>query len=333
MDGVFFMTFGPRKLFIFSGSANPTLAEKIADFLNIPLGEVEVKRFPDGEIMVQYRQNIRGGDVFIVQPTCYPPNENIMELLIMLDAAKRASAGRITAVIPYFGYARQDRKDRPRVPITAKLVANLITAAGASRICAMDLHSEQIMGFFDIPVDHLHAAPVLVPYIKRRILGSDAVVVAPDTGSVKRAHAFCDYLGCGLAVVAKRRISAVSVDANLLVGDVAGKVCVMTDDLTTTASTLVAAAKLLREGGAKSVIAAVSHCLLTDEGAIKLRNSAIEELLTTDAVPLKDDSGGRIKIFTVAPLFGEAIRRIHEGGSLTTLFDIEIEGIIQGKLF
>ena len=325
------MSLSPSILFIFSGSANAILAGKIADFLNIPLGEAEIKRFPDGEIMVQYRQNIRGGDVYIVQPTCYPPNENIMELLIMLDAAKRASAGRITAVIPFFGYARQDRKDRPRVPITAKLVANLITAAGASRILAMDLHSEQIMGFFDIPVDHLHAAPVLVPYLKRR-LGTDAVVVAPDTGSVKRAHAFCDYLGCGLAVVAKRRISAVSVDSSLLVGDVSGKFCVMTDDLTTTASTLVAAAKLLREGGARSVIAAVSHCLMAEEGLVKLKESSIEELLTTDGVPVKDDCGGRIKVFTVAPLFGEAIRRIHEGGSLSSLFDIEMEGIIQGKL-
>ena len=325
------MDFSPRKLFIFSGNANSKLAQKIADFLNIPLGEAEVKRFPDGEIMAQFRQNIRGGDVFIVQPTCYPPNDNIMELLIMIDAAKRASAGRITAVIPYFGYARQDRKDRPRVPITAKLVANLITVAGASRILAMDLHSEQIMGFFDIPVDHLHAAPVLVPYLKSR-LGSDAVVVAPDTGSVKRAHAFCDYLGCGLAVVAKRRTSAVSVDANLLVGDVANKVCVMTDDLTTTASTLVAAAKLLCGAGAKSVIAAVSHCLLTEDGRNKLMNSKIEELLATDAVPINDLCDGRIKVFTVAPLFGEAIMRIHEGGSLSSLFEIGGDGVMQGKL-
>jgi len=309
-------------LYVFSGTAHPQLSRDIAKYLNIPLGEVELRRFPDGEILAHYMQNIRGGDVFIIQPTCYPPNENIMELLIMLDAAKRASAGRITAVIPYYGYARQDRKDQPRVPITAKLVANLITVAGASRILAMDLHSQQIMGFFDIPVDHLYAAPVLVPFLRGK-LGSNGVVVAPDSGSVKMAHGYSNALNAGMAVVSKRRTDATSVESSHLVGDVKDRVCLMTDDLTSTAGTLVAAAKLLRAQGAKQVIAAITHCLLGELGLGRLAASDIEELYTTDAVPVRDDCGGKIKVCSVAGLLGEAIKRIHDGGTLSSLFNIE----------
>lgn len=310
-----------QELFIFSGSAHPKLAKDIAEQLGITLGNVKMEHFPDGEIFIQFLQNIRGGDVFIIQPTCYPPNENIMELLIMLDAAKRASAGRVTAVIPYFGYARQDRKDKPRVAITSKLVANLLTAAGANRILAMDLHAQQIMGFFDIPVDHLYAAPVLYPYL-RKILGKNGVVVAPDSGSVKMAHAYSNALGAGLAVIAKRRTDATSVESSHMVGDVAGRTCLMIDDLTSTAGTLVAGEMLLRKEGAKRVIASISHCLLNDLGVEKLNNSGIEELVTTDSVPeICPGKTNKVKVFSIAPMMAEAIRRIHAGGSLSSLFN------------
>ncbi|MGL4854185.1 MAG: ribose-phosphate diphosphokinase, partial [Lentisphaeria bacterium] len=228
-----------KTLHIFSGTANPELADKIAKNLGLSLGEVDVLRFPDGEIFVKYHENIRGDDVFIVQPTCYNPNENLMELLIMLDAAKRASAGRITAVIPFYGYARQDRKDQPRVPITAKLVADLLTAAGADRVLTFDLHAQQIQGFFDIPVDHLYASPVIVKYLRKVVDPANLIVVAPDTGSVKMAQSYSDMIGCGFAVVAKRRISATEVASSHLVGDVEGRDCVIVDDMTATAGTLI----------------------------------------------------------------------------------------------
>ncbi len=308
---------------IFSGSANPGLAAEIARQVGVGLGEVDISRFPDGEVLVKYKRNIRGADVYIIQPTCYPPNETLMELLIMLDAAKRASAARITAVMPFYGYARQDRKDQPRVPITAKLVANLITVAGASRILAMDLHSQQIQGFFDIPVDHLYASPVIAPYLKEK-LGDGTVVVAPDSGSVKLAHNYADMLNAGLAVVAKRRLDATSVESSHLVGDVKGRKCILTDDLSTTAGTLVAAANLLRKEGAKSIVAAVSHCLLTDIGKTKLSESCIEELVTTNAVPVNYTCNGKIKVICVGKLLGEAIKRIHEGASVTSLFRVKV---------
>lgn len=313
-----------RELFVFSGGAHPALSKNIADFLGITLGKIKIEHFPDGEIFVQFLQNIRGGDVFIVQPTCYPTNENIMELLIMLDAAKRASASRITVVMPYYGYARQDRKDKPRVPITSKLIATLLTAAGASRILAMDLHAAQIVGFFDIPVDHLYAAPVLIPYLKQK-LGPNCVVVAPDSGSVKMAHNYSSALNAGLAVVAKRRTDAVSVESSHLVGDVEGRTCLMIDDLSSTAGTLIAAEKLLKKHGAKKVIAAISHCLLSDLGIKKLSESGIEEIVTTDSVPIASHKCEKIKVLSVAPLMGEAIRRIHTGGSLSTLFKTDID--------
>lgn len=314
-----------RDIRLFSGNSNPALAEAIAKHLKTELGHVSVERFPDGEIFVQYKDNLRSADVFIIQSTSNPPNENLMELLIMLDAAKRASAARITAVIPFYGYARQDRKDKPRVPITAKLVANLLTVAGANRILSMDLHSQQIQGFFDIPADHLYAAPVVIPYLKEKVLGGDggeAVIISPDSGSVKRAQSYADMLNSGFAVVAKRRVSATTVASSHLVGDVKGRVCIIVDDLTTTAGTLCAAAELLKKEGAKKVYATVSHCLLTEKGCEKLNASAIEELITTNSVPHTDNMGGKVQTLCIAPLFAEAIRRIHEGDSVSSLFSV-----------
>lgn len=311
-----------KHICVYSGSAHPELAQQIANYLGISLGKVHLTHFPDGEFFVQFEENVRRADAFLIQPTCKPPNDNLMELLIMIDAARRASAARITAVLPYFGYARQDRKDKPRVPITAKLVANLITVAGADRIITMDLHSQQIQGFFDIPMDHLYARPVLVPYLKK-LIGVDGVVVAPDSGSAKMAMNYGDMLEAGFAVVTKRRINATTVASSHLVGDVKDKVCVITDDLTSTAGTLCAAAKILKANGAARIYAAVSHCMLSESGKEKLlATPEIEQLVTTDAVPVVDDLGGRIKVISVAPLLGEAIRRIHDGKSVSSLFYI-----------
>ncbi len=305
---------------VYSGSAHPALSAAIAAYLEIPLGKVHQTQFPDGEIFVQFGENVRRADVFLIQPTCKRPNDYLMELLIMIDAARRASAARITAVLPYFGYARQDRKDKPRVPITAKLVANMLTAAGADRIITMDLHSHQIQGFFDIPVDHLYARPVLAP-VMRQMIGDDAVIVAPDSGSAKMAMSYCDMLGAGFAVVAKRRLNATTVASSHLVGDVKDKTCVITDDLTSTAGTLCAAAKILKANGASKVFAAVSHCLLDETGKKRLLDTPeLENLLVTDAVPIEDTLGGRIKVVSVAPLLGEAIKRINVGKSVSSLF-------------
>ena len=317
-----------REIRLFSGNANPALSESIAKYLGTELGHVDVGRFPDGEIFVQYKDNLRSADVFIIQSTCKSPNENLMELLIMLDAAKRASAGRVTAVMPFFGYARQDRKDKPRVPITAKLVANLITVAGASRILTMDLHSQQIQGFFDIPVDHLYGSPVMIPYLKDKI-GDNSVVVSPDSGSVKLAYTYADQLNAGFAVVAKRRVTATSVASSHLVGDVKGRTCVIVDDLTTTAGTLCAAADLLKKEGAGKIYSAVSHCLLTQGGLDKLNASSIEELVTTNTVPhIPAASNGKIHTLCVAPLLGEAIRRIHDGESVSSLFKVKQKALL-----
>ena len=310
----------PKNIRIYSGNAHPQLSRDIADYLGISLGRVNLERFPDGEIWVQFEENVRRSDVFLIQPTCAPVNENLMELLIMIDAARRASAARITAVLPYYGYARQDRKDRPRVPITSKLVANLLVSAGVDRIITMDLHAQQIQGFFDIPVDHLYARPVLVPYLKQ-LIGDNGVVVAPDSGSTKMAMAYGDMLSAGFAVVTKRRINATTVASSHLVGDVKDRICVITDDMTSTAGTLCAAARILKENGAAKVYAAVSHCLLSGIGKEKLLNTPeIEQLITTDAVPNIDTLGGKIRTVSVAPLLGEAIRRIHEGKSVSPLF-------------
>jgi ribose-phosphate pyrophosphokinase len=309
-----------QNLHLFSGSANPELARRMAAVLDMPLGHVEIQRFAEGEVWVKYVQNIRGGDVFIVQPTCSPPNETLMELLIMLDAAHRASAQRVTAVLPFYGYGRQDRKDQPRVPITAKLVANLLVTAGANRILAMDFHAQQIQGFFDVPVDHLYAAPAIVRYL-HGALGGEAVVVAPDSGSVKMAHTYADMLGSGFAVVAKRRISADRVASSHLVGEVQGRDCVLVDDLTTTGSTLIEAAAILLKAGASRVRAAVSHYCVTADGHRRLLESPLHEIITTDSIPLPAEwPRGKLRVLSVADLLAEAVRRIHMDQSVSSLF-------------
>ncbi|MFC1498863.1 ribose-phosphate diphosphokinase [Verrucomicrobiota bacterium] len=307
---------------IFSGNSNPKLARSIADYLKMNLGEIAISRFPDGEIFVKIKENIRGKDVFVVQSTCTPPNENLMELLIMIDALKRASAARITAVLPMFGYARQDRKDQPRVPITAKLVANLLVAAGTNRLLTVDLHAQQIQGFFDIPVDHLYAAPVFVQHLREKKL-KNPVVIAPDIGGVKAAHAYSQMLNCGLAIIAKQRKSPTEVEAFSLVGDVKGCDAIMVDDLTLTAGTLCSAAQVLKENGAKNIYAAVTHAMIISQGIDRLKKSDIKEMVVTDTVPLIDTQGFPINVLSVADLLGESILRIHENKSVTSLFIVE----------
>ena len=304
---------------IFSGNANRPLAEKIAKYVDQPLGDLSITHFPDGEIFVKIKENVRGMDVFIIQPTCFPPNENLMELLIMIDAAKRASAARITAVIPFYGYARQDRKDQPRVPITAKLVANLLVAAGCSRLLAMDLHAQQIQGFFDIPVDHLFAAPVIVKHLRSKKL-KNPVVVSPDPGGLKMAYAYANMLGGGLAIVGKQRKTATEVEALNLVGDVEGRTCILVDYLATTAGTLCAASKLVMDRGAKEVYAAVTHAVLTEQGIDRLKDSVIEGLVTTDTVPARDWKGFPVKVLSVADLLAKAIMNVHGEASVSVLF-------------
>jgi len=304
---------------IFSGNAHPTLARSIAQRLGAELGDATVSHFEDGEVQVRINENIRGLDVFIVQPT-HPPAEHLMELLIMLDAARRASARRVTAVVPYFGYARQDRKDQPRVPITAKLIANLITAAGADRLLTMDLHSPQIQGFFDIPFDHLYAAPVIVEAIAR-IGIKDLVVVAPDIGSVKMARAYAKRLGADLALVDKRRPRPDAVEIMDVIGEVEGKNCVLLDDMVTTARTLVQAAEALRGLGAKAIYAGATHAVLVPGAIERIDTSPISQLVVTDTVPhTKDVDHPKLHVLTVAGLLAEAIRRIHDERSLSSLF-------------
>ena len=307
---------------IFSGSSNPPLARSIAAFIGIELGKCAVSSFPDGETFVKIEENVRGEDVFIVQPTSPPTNHNYMELFIMMDALRRASAKRITVVLPFYGYARQDRKDQPRVPITAKLVANLIVAAGASRILTMDLHAQQIQGFFDIPVDHLYAAPVMYDYIRSKGL-KNLVVVSPDVGGLKMAHAYSQVLESGLAIVAKRRKSATDVESMAIIGEIRGKTILMVDDLTETAGTLTAAATLLKKKGAKRILACVSHAILNDLGIERLRKSNIDELVTTDTVFRPPIDGVEITTLSVAGLLGEAIKRIHSNSSVNSLFEFK----------
>jgi len=310
-----------RDLKLFTGSANPELARRIGRYIGQPLADVNINRFPDDEIFVKITENIRGCDVFIIQPTCPPPNDNLMEVLIMIDAARRASAARITTVLPYYGYARQDRKDQPRVPITAKLVANLFVAAGANRILALDLHAQQIQGYFDIPVDHLYAAPIIVNYLRSKNL-KNLVVVSPDPGGLKMAYAYSNLLESGLAIVAKQRQSATEVETINLVGDVQGCNAVLVDDVTSTAGTLCGAARMLKEAGASSVYAAVSHALLSEKSIARLKASPIEELVTTDSVPQRTWEGFPVTVLSVAELLGEAIMRIHNDQSVTSLFKV-----------
>ena len=305
---------------IYSGTSNPALSKAIVDYLGTSLGECEVVNFPDGETFVRIADSVRGRDVFVIQSICGRPNETLMELLIMIDALRRASAGRITAVLPIYGYARQDRKDQPRVPITAKLVANLLVAAGANRLLTMDLHAEQIVGYFDIPVDHLHATPVIYKHLSSKKF-DNPVVVSPDTGSVKKAYAYSRLFKCGLAITAKQRKGADDVEAYSLVGDVEGKDVIMVDDLTSTCGTLIAAAKQCADHGARSIHAAVTHGLLNETGLERLKASPITELIVTDTVPQHEYAAdARITTLSVAELFGEAIRRIHNNESVNSLF-------------
>jgi ribose-phosphate pyrophosphokinase len=310
------------ELKIVTGTAHPRLVAHICSYLGVPLCDATVSSFPDGETFVKINENIRGRDVFIVQPTCPPTNQNLMELLILVDAARRSSSARITAVIPFFGYARQDRKDQPRVPITAKLVANLLAAAGVQRMLTMDLHAQQLQGFFDIPVDHLYALPVMIDYLHNLGLG-DLVVVSPDVGGVKMASAYAEALKAGLAIVVKRRLSATEIEAVTVIGEVDGKNVILVDDLTETAGTLVGAARILRDQGARDIYAGVSHAVLTDLAVERLKSSDIKELITTDSVPVRTDVDSRVKVLSVAELLGEGIRRIHDDESVSSLFDIK----------
>ncbi len=307
---------------IFTGNAHPALARDICSYLNVDLADASVSSFPDGETYVKINDNIRGRDVFIIQPTCPPTNQNLMELLILVDAARRASAARITSVIPFFGYARQDRKDQPRVPITAKLVANLLVAAGVTRVLTMDLHAQQLQGFCDIPVDHLHARPVMSEYLHQLNIGN-LVVVSPDVGGVKMASAYAQAVGAGLAIVVKKRKSAVETEASHVIGDVAGKNVLIVDDLTETAGTLTSAARMLRKHGALDIYAGVSHAVLTDLAVERLKDSEIKELITTDSVPVRPTSDQRVKVLSVAELLGEGIRRIHDDESVSSLFELK----------
>lgn len=304
---------------VFTGNANRPLAEEISRFLKRPIGDATVTTFSDGETWVKINENVRGNDVYVIQPTNSPAS-NIMELLVMMDAVRRASPQRVTAVIPYFGYARQDRKDQPRVAITAKLMANLISTAGADRILTMDLHSAQIQGFFDIPFDHLFASPVFVDYIKSKRL-SDLIVVAPDIGSVKMARAYATRLNASLALVDKRRPRADEIEVMNLIGDVAGKNVVIFDDIISTGSTLVQAARTLKERGAQKIYAAITHGVFSDSAIEKINQSVLEELVITNTVHHASERlGAKIKVLSVGNLLGEAIRRIHEEESLSSLF-------------
>ena len=305
---------------LFSGSSNQPLAEAISRYIGIELGKSTIKPFPDGETFVKVEENVRGEDVFVVQSTSPPTNHYLMELFIMIDALRRASAARITAVLPFYGYARQDRKDQPRVPITAKLVANLLVAAGANRILTMDLHAQQIQGFFDIPVDHLYAAPVMYEYLKTKRL-RNLVVVSPDVGGLKMAYAYSQVMDAGLAIVAKRRKNASEVESMAVIGEIRGKDALLVDDLTETAGTLTTAAELIKHKGAKRVLACVSHAILNKMGIARLRKSPIDELVTTDTVLRPAISGVKIVTLSVAGLLGEAIKRIHSNSSVTSLFE------------
>ena len=308
-----------RGLRLFTGNANRSLAEAICAHLGIDLGDATVDHFADGETFVKINENIRGSDIFVFQPT-FPPASNVMELLIMIDAVRRASARRVTAVIPYYGFQRQDRKDQPRVPITAKLVANLITTAGADRVMCMDLHSAQIQGFFDIPFDHLYAAPVLVDYFLRRQI-PNAVVVAPDIGSVKMARAYAKRLSASLAIVDKRRPRPDAVEIMNIIGDVRGKNAVLFDDVVTTARTLCQAAEAIREAGAREIYAGVTHGVFSPGALERIGRSPIKELAITDTV--HHDSvamPANVTVLSVAALLGEAVHRIHEERSLSSLF-------------
>ncbi len=305
---------------IFSGNANRPLAEKICNHLGIPLGQTALGRFSDGEISVEFQENVRGKDVYIIQPLATPCNENLMELLIMMDALKRASARCVTAVVTYFAYARQDRKTAPRTPISAKLVADLITTAGANRMLTMDLHTGQIQGFFNIPVDHLYAAPVTLEYIRENF-SPDVVVVSPDSGGVERARAFAKRLNTSLAIIDKRR-DAHAIKAMTLIGNVWGKEAIILDDMITTGATLTMAAELLIRHGVRTVHACVTHPVMSHPAVSNIQGSLVQSLAVTDTIPLSPEAAAleKIRVLSVAPLLGEAIKRIHNFDSVSSLF-------------
>jgi ribose-phosphate diphosphokinase len=310
-----------KKLKIFTGNANPALAKEICDYLGLPLGEAFVGRFNNGEVQIMIDESVRGKDVFIIQPTSYPVNDNLMELMVMADALKRASARHITAVVPYYGYARQDRKTRGREPITAKLVANLMQTSGITRLVTIDLHAGQIQGFFDVPVDHLYGASILAKYINEKNL-EDVIVVSPDLGGVTRARDLADRIGAPIAIIEKKRPEPGVAKVMNLIGDVKGKNCIIVDDIVDTAGSLVEGAKALEEFGAKSVTAAVTHAVLTDPASERIANSNIKELIVTNTMPLPDNCKlENVTQLSVAPLLGEAIMRIFHEVSVSNLFD------------
>jgi ribose-phosphate pyrophosphokinase len=311
--------FGDLK--VFSGSAHATLTKEIAEFLGIPVGQARLRRFPDSEVSFQIDENIRGADVFIVQPTCSNVDQHLMELLIMIDAFKRSSAARITAVIPYYGYARQDRKDKPRVPISAKLVANLLSAAGTNRVLTMDLHKAQIQGFFDIPVDHLFAAPVIIDFLGRTD-SPNLTIVSPDAGGAERARAYAKRLDAELAVIDKRRTDDGTAEVMNVIGDVEGRTCILQDDIIDTAGTIQKAATALKAAGAGKVLACAVHPVLSGPAIDRIQSAPIDQLIVTNTIPLRGEAQQcrKIVVLSVARLLGQAIRSIHEETSVSSLF-------------
>ncbi len=312
----------PEGIKLLSGNAHKDLAKKVAKHLKMDLTDTTLTTFSDGEIMVKINENVRGYDVFVIQSTCSPVNHNIMELLLLNDALRRASASRITAVIPYYGYARQDRKVQPRVPISSKLVADIIEASGANRVLTVDLHAGQIQGFFDVPVDHLYAKPVLIKYIKEHYPNGDLVVVSPDAGGVERARSFAKRLGCSLAIIDKRREKANESQVMNVIGDVDGKNALILDDMIDTAGTMVQAAEVLRQKGAKRIGAACTHAVLSGPAIDRINGSELEEIIATDTIPLdsKKEECSKLKILSISELLAEAIKRIHDESSISSLF-------------
>ncbi|MDD5454649.1 MAG: ribose-phosphate pyrophosphokinase [Candidatus Ratteibacteria bacterium] len=307
------------EMLLFSGNAHKKLAEEIAEYLDTPLSPMEITNFVDGEIFLKILENVRGTDAFVIQPTCPPVNDNIMELLLIIDALKRASARRITAVIPYYGYARQDRKTEPRVPISAKVIANLLTVAGASRVLVIDLHVGQIQGFFDIPVDHLFAAPVIIEYIKKKRL-SDLTIVSPDPGGVERARAFAKRLEASLAIVDKRRPERNVAELMHIVGDIEKRNVIIVDDMIDTGGTVIQAAEAIKKGGAKDVYVCSTHGVFSKDSRERLEKSVLKEIIVTNTIPQKQSGHNKIQVLSIAPLLGEAIKRIHNESSVSSLF-------------
>jgi ribose-phosphate pyrophosphokinase len=316
-----FMAIGFGELKVFSGSAHPELTRDIAAFLGVPVGQARLRRFPDSEVSFQIDENIRGTDVFIVQPTSNPVDQHIMEMLIMIDAFRRSSAARITAVLPYFGYARQDRKDKPRVPISAKLVANVLSAAGTNRVLTMDLHKAQIQGFFDIPVDHLFAAPVIIDYLQR-LNYPNRTMVSPDAGGAERARAYAKRLDAELAIIDKRRTDDGAAEVMNVIGDVEGRTCILQDDIIDTAGTITKGASALKANGASRVIACAVHGVLSGAAIERIEKSPIDKLIVTDTIPLSPArrESNKVVVLSVARLLGQAIKSIHEETSVSSLF-------------